>query len=198
MNIVRSNIKEIELINPKIILKTERLILRTWKETDLPTMTAINQDPLVCRFLPSIGTLESTKKNIETWMKHYQEKGYTLYAVDLKSTQEMIGFIGLMTPSFEAHFTPAVEIGWRLGSSHWNKGYATEGAKAVLDYAFANLKLPALVSFTTKNNLASRRVMEKIGMHYDSRDDFSHPKLEESSPLKPHVLYRIEPRNRGN
>lgn len=93
---------------------------------------------------------------------HYKEKGFSLYAVELKNTGEMIGFLGLMPPSFEAHFTPAVEIGWRLSSTHWNQGYATEGAKAVLHYAFTSLNLPEVVSFTAVNNLASRRVMEKL------------------------------------
>ena len=103
----------------------------------------------------------------------------------------MIGFLGLIPPSFEAHFTPAIEIGWRLASLHWNKGYATEGARAVLDYAFKQLKLDEIVSFTVPHNLASRRVMEKIGMHHNPNDDFDHPKLDQNSPLKRHVLYRI-------
>ena len=103
----------------------------------------------------------------------------------------MIGFLGLMIPSFEAHFTPAVEIGWRLSSTHWNQGYATEGAKAVLHYAFTSLNLPEVVSFTAVNNLASRRVMEKIGLQHNPKDDFDHPKLEQNSPLRRHVLYRL-------
>ena len=103
----------------------------------------------------------------------------------------MIGIIGLMTPSFEAHFTPAIEIGWRLSSNHWNKGYATEGAKAVLRHAFTELNLDGVVSFTAVNNLASRRVMEKIGLKHNSKDDFDHPKLVEDCPLKRHVLYRL-------
>ncbi|CDZ77327.1 Acetyltransferase (GNAT) family protein [Legionella massiliensis] len=103
----------------------------------------------------------------------------------------MIGFLGLMTPSFDAHFTPAVEIGWRLSSKYWNQGYATEGAKAVLHYAFNCLNIERLVSFTVVNNLASRRVMEKIGMHHNPPDDFEHPRLSVDSPLRKHVLYRL-------
>jgi RimJ/RimL family protein N-acetyltransferase len=103
----------------------------------------------------------------------------------------MIGWIGLMTPSFEAHFTPAVEVGWRLSSQHWNQGYATEGAKAVLDYAFTTLRLEEVVSFTVENNLTSRRVMEKIGLHHAPKDDFNHPKLH-GHKLERHVLYRLK------
>lgn len=173
------------------ILETPRLILRTWQEADLEPMALIDQDKKVCQFLPGIGSKSATKAGIERIIAHYKEKGFSLYAVELKSTGELIGFLGLMTPSFEAHFIPAVEIGWRLSSTHWNQGYATEGAKAVLDYAFTSLNLPEVVSFTAVNNQASRRVMEKIGLHHNTKDDFDHPKLEPNSPLRRHVLYRL-------
>jgi RimJ/RimL family protein N-acetyltransferase len=94
--------------------------------------------------------------------------------------------------TFEAHFTPAVEIGWRLAANHWGKGYATEGAKAALAFGFKTLKLDEIVSFTTVNNLRSRHVMEKIGMHYNPQDDFDHPKLPHGHPLRRHVLYRLK------
>lgn len=109
----------------------------------------------------------------------------------MKATHEMIGWIGLMTPSFEAHFTPAVEVGWRLASRCWNQGYATEEAKAVLDYAFITLQLDEVISFTAEANLASRRVMEKIGLQHSSKDDFNHPKLP-GHYLEKHVLYRLK------
>ena len=114
-----------------------------------------------------------------------------MYAVELRENGELIGFLGLSIPSFEAHFTPAVEIGWRLASCHWNKGYATEGARAVLKYGFLTLNLPEIVSFTVVNNKASRRVMEKIGLHRHPDDDFDHPRLAADSPLRRHVLYRL-------
>jgi RimJ/RimL family protein N-acetyltransferase len=172
-------------------LETTRMCLRSWKEQDLDAMTAINQDAIVCKYFPEIGTRETTKALIQHILKHDDEHGFSLYAVELKATHEMIGFIGLMTPSFEAHFTPAIEIGWRLASQHWNKGYATEGAIAVINHAFTDLHLKKLVSFTAINNQPSRRVMEKIGMHHDPLDDFDHPKLTADSPLKRHVLYRL-------
>jgi RimJ/RimL family protein N-acetyltransferase len=177
-----------------IILKTKRLILRTWEEQDLDPMSAINQDPLVCEFLPKIGDRAATKALIQRFINHYEKYGFTAYAVELKSNGEFIGFVGLLVVSFEAPFTPAVEIGWRLGSQHWGQGYATESAKAVVDFAFTILKLEEIVSFTVENNIRSRRVMEKIGMQHDPHDDFDHPKLSKNSPLCRHVLYRLSRR----
>lgn len=176
-------------------LETDHLILRSWTESDLLPMVAINQDPKVCEYFPEIGNRDTTIALIDRIIKHDEENGFSLYAVEIKATQEMIGFLGLMTPSFEAHFTPAVEIGWRLSSRHWNKGYATEGAKAVLEHAFTDLNLEEVVSFTVVNNQPSRRVMEKIGMKRNPNDDFEHPKLSKDSPLKWHVLYRISKNN---
>ena len=173
-----------------IILETERLILRTWQDCDIDPMAAINCDPKVCEFVPKLNHLETVSR-IEHWMEHYAEHGFSLYAVELKSTGAFIGFLGLMIPAFDAHFTPAIEIGWRLASAHWNQGYATEGAKAVLAYAFDTLKLNEVVAFTAVNNKASRRVMEKIGMQHNPADDFAHPNLAEGHPLRPHVLYRL-------
>lgn len=172
-------------------LETDRLILRSWREKDLLPMVAINQDPKVCEYFPEIGNRDTTIALIDRIIKHDEENGFSLYAVEIKATQEMIGFLGLMTPSFEAHFTPAIEIGWRLSSQHWNKGFATEGAKAVLEHAFTDLNLEEVVSFTVVNNQPSRRVMEKIGMKRNPDDDFDHPKINKDNPLKRHVLYRI-------
>jgi len=177
-----------------IIFKTKRLILKTWKEQDLDSMSAINQDPLVCEFLLKIGNRAATKTLIRRFMNHYKKYGFTAYAVELKSNGEFIGFVGLLVTSFEAHFTPAVEIAWRLDSKCWGKGYATEAAKAIIDFSFTTLKLEEVVSFTVENNIRSRRVMEKIGMHHNPHDDFNHPKLSKNSPLCRHVLYRLSRR----
>ena len=173
------------------ILETERLILRTWQESDLDPMTAIDQDPKVCEFLPGIGTREATAVGIQRHIEHYKKHGFCCYAVELKPTHEMIGFVGLQFPTFNAHFTPAVEVGWRLALGHWNKGYATEAALAALHHGFTTLNLDEIVSFTVVKNRASRRVMEKCGMHHTPEGDFDHPRLTEDSPLRRHVLYRL-------
>jgi 3-dehydroquinate dehydratase/shikimate dehydrogenase len=114
-----------------------------------------------------------------------------LWAVSIPDVADFVGFIGLAEPSFNAHFTPAVEVGWRLAFDHWGKGYATEGAKAALEYGFETLNLNEIVSFTAIQNMRSRRIMEKIGMQHDPKDDFDHPKLPEGHPLRRHVLYRM-------
>ena len=173
------------------ILETERLILRTWVDEDLESMFAINQDTKVMEYFPGLQDLQMTKNFIDKVNAHFENHGYSLYAAIRKDTNEFIGFIGLLIADFESHFTPATEIGWRLSSSHWGKGFATEGAKAVLDYAFRVLKIPEIVSFTAAGNAKSIRVMQKIGLQHNEADDFDHPKLDDTSPLKRHVLYRL-------
>jgi RimJ/RimL family protein N-acetyltransferase len=101
-----------------------------------------------------------------------------------------VGFVGLAIPRFDAHFTPCIEIGWRIAAQYWNRSYATEGARAVLTFGFETLQLDEIVSFTTAGNMPSRRVMEKIGMKHDEADDFDHPLLAAGHPLQRHVLYR--------
>jgi len=173
------------------ILETDRLILRTWVDEDLEQMLAINQDPKVMEYFPSLQDLEMTKNFIDKVNAHFENHGYSLYATVRKDTGEFIGFIGLFTPEFESHFTPAIEIGWRLSSNHWGQSFATEGAKAVLDYAFRELKIPEIVSFSATGNAKSIRVMQKIGLKHNEADDFYHPKLDDTSLLKRHVLYRL-------
>ena len=173
-----------------IILETKRLILRTWKSADIDPMSVINQDPKVMEYFPATQDKAQTKTLIRRFIAQQEKLGYSLYAVELKENHEMIGWVGLSQSVFDAHFTPATEIGWRLSSKHWRQGYATEAALAILDYAFNTLGLEEVVSFTSVNNTPSRRVMEKIGLHYDPQDDFDHPTLDKNSPLKRHVLYR--------
>lgn len=173
------------------IIETERLILRTWKSGDLQPMVAINQDPKVMEHFPGLLDLETTKNLIDKVNNHHEQHGYSLYACVKRDSHEFIGFIGLLVVNFKAHFTPATEIAWRLSSKHWGQGFATEGAKAVLDYAFKKLKIPEIVSFTVRDNTKSIRVMQKIGLHHSIDDDFDHPKLDDNSPLKRHVLYRL-------
>ena len=98
--------------------------------------------------------------------------------------------MGLAVPAFEAHFTPAVEVGWRLAAEHWSRGYATEAARAALDYGFTTAGLDEIVSFTVPANSRSRAVMERLGMTHDPADDFDHPRIEPGHPLRRHVLYR--------
>lgn len=178
-----------------IILETERLILRRFRNEDIPLMAAISGDKNVMLYFPDTQTLEETEQFITHINEHHEQYGYSLYAVELKESKEFAGFIGLNCPTFKIpHFTPKclpiVEIGWRLASHFWGKGYATEGAKAVLNHALSDCSLKEVISFTAKINTPSIRVMEKIGLKRDKKDDFLHPKLSEDSPLKAHVLFR--------
>lgn len=174
------------------ILETKRLFLRTFQEKDVESLIAINQDPKVMQFFPAIPTREETIAFIDRIISHQEENNFSLYATEIKNTGEMIGFVGLFTATFQAHFTPAIEIGWRLSSKHWNQGYATEAAKAVLNYAFRQLDLVEVVSFTSALNKPSIRVMQKIGLHTNSEDDFDNTKVPLGSPLIRHVLYRLK------
>ena len=137
-------------------------------------------------------TLEQSNNFIKTVNIHQDKYGYALWATELKETGELIGFIGLNYTDWEAHFTPAVEVGWRLGSQYWGKSYATESAKAALEYGFNKIGLKEIVSFTVPKNIRSIRVMEKIGMARDLQGDFAHPRLEPDHKLSKHILYRIQ------
>ena len=176
-------------------IRTKRLILRPWQESDLEPFAKLNADSRVREYFPGILSREESDASVKLMSNHIEKSGWGFFAASLIETGEFIGLIGLEDVYFSApfnQFTPAVEIGWRLAFSHWGKGYATEGALASLQYAFDHLHLDEVVSFTTIKNMRSRHVMEKIGMHYDPKDDFEHPKLSEGHPLRKHVLYKIK------
>jgi RimJ/RimL family protein N-acetyltransferase len=143
------------------------------------------------RFFPAVLSREESDELAERIASALDRRGWGLYAVELRDSGQFIGFVGLSVPGFQAHFTPCVEIGWRLAAEQWNRGLATEAARVVLAYAFETLGLTEVVAFTSEQNIPSRRVMEKIGMTHDLADDFDHPRLEEGHPLRRHVLYWI-------
>lgn len=172
-------------------LKTDRLILRPWRDSDLEPFSKLNADPKVMECFPAPLSRAESDHLAQRINTKFNEKGWGLWAISVPGISDFIGFIGLNEVDFSAPFTPAVEIGWRIAYEYWGKGYATEGAKEALSYAFETLKLNEVVSFTAVENQRSRRVMEKIGMHHSSNDDFDHPKLPEGHPLRRHVLYRL-------
>jgi RimJ/RimL family protein N-acetyltransferase len=175
-----------------VIVETERLILRRWRLSDRQTFAKLNADPDVMEFLGATLSRDQSDSMVDRIQEHFQRHGFGLCAAELRLSQSCIGFIGLSIPSFNAHFTPCVEIGWRLSAGEWGQGLATEGARAMVRHAFDRLKLESLVSFTTTHNYRSRRVMEKIGMTHDPADDFDHPSLPENHRLRHHVLYRLQ------
>ncbi len=171
-------------------IQTERLLLRRWRPEDLAPFAAMNADPRVMEFFPAALDAGQSAAMVEGVERGFRERGFGLWAAELKATSEFIGFIGLSVPGDPLPFAPCVEIGWRLAHAHWGRGYATEGARAALAYGFGPLGLDEIVSFTAQANARSRGVMTKIGMTRDPKDDFLHPRLPESHPLAPHVLYR--------
>jgi RimJ/RimL family protein N-acetyltransferase len=173
-------------------LRTERLLLRAFRDEDLAPFAAINADPKVTEHLPGPLTLGESDAMVARIRAHHEARGYGLWAVEVVGEAPFIGFVGLTVPRFTARFTPCVEVGWRLASSHWSKGYATEGARAAVAFGFEEVGLDEIVSFTVPENQASRRVMEKLGMQRAAEDDFDHPSLPEGHRLRRHVLYRLK------
>ena len=171
------------------LIQTDRLGLRTWQANDIEPFAQITSNPEVMRYYPSLLTKEQTALFVDRIMQQYDDYGFCVYAVDLLETGQFIGYIGFMRPTFESAFTPCVEIGWRLDNRVWNRGLATEGALACLDYGFNTLKLDKIYSFTATVNHPSERIMEKIGMK--KIGEFDHPLLEKGSRLERHVLYCI-------
>lgn len=173
-----------------IYLETTRLRFRDWEEADLIPFNNMNADKEVMRYFPKTLSAEESHLFYEAIISEIEECGYGLYAVDEKESNEFIGFIGFHKASFEADFTPCIEIGWRLKKEAWGKGYATEGAAACLHYGFTEKGFQDVYSFTAEINLPSQNVMNKIGMNFIKH--FDHPRLQDESPLKKHVLYHIK------
>jgi RimJ/RimL family protein N-acetyltransferase len=174
------------------IIETDRLILRTWRTDDAEPFFHINQDPKVLEFVPGPMTRERVQEIITYITEHQKQHGYSMWATELKASGEFMGWVGLNYVDWpDIHFTPAVEVGWRLGSRFWGKGYAPEAAKAALHYGFNDCGLEEIISFTVPENQRSRRVMEKIGMTQDMEANFSHPQFPADHRLSTHVLYRV-------
>ena len=179
-------------------LRTPRLVLRQWRRADLDPFAALNADPGVMRHLRFPLTRAQSDALAERERRSIAERGWGLWAVEVTGVAPFIGFVGLSEPRFESHFTPTVEVGWRLARYQWGKGYATEAARAAVAYGFDELGLDEIVSFATVANDRSHRVMERIGMTHDPDDDFDHPLLAPDDPLRPHVLYRLRRTSRGS
>jgi RimJ/RimL family protein N-acetyltransferase len=172
-------------------LRTDRLLLRRWQQSDRFPFAAINADPRVIEYLAGPASREQSDERARRIDADFDLHSFGLWAVEVCDVAPFIGFIGLAVPRFESSFTPCVEIGWRLSADHWGRGYATEGARAALAFGFDVVGLPEIVSYTVPANLRSRRVMEKIGMNRNPAEDFDHPFLPAGHPLRRHVLYRI-------
>jgi RimJ/RimL family protein N-acetyltransferase len=178
-------------MSAQMTLSGGRLCLRRWREEDREAFAAMNCDARVMEFFPSCLNRVASDAMIDRIEQHFDERNFGLWAIEVPDVAPFIGFAGLAVPRFSAHFTPCVEVGWRLAFEHWGHGYATEAARLALAYGFVTLALPAVVSFTSATNHRSRAVMQRLGMRRVAAEDFDHPALPERHPLRRHVLYRL-------
>ncbi len=172
-------------------IRTERLLLRRWVTSDREPFAAMNADAQVRKYFPGRLSRAESDASAARISAHFEDHGYGFWAVEIPGGEPFAGMVGLALVTFEAPFTPCVEIGWRLAVPYWGHGYATEAAQAALVFGFDELRLDEIVSFTVPTNLRSRRVMERIGMTHTPAEDFDHPNVYEKHPLRRHVLYRI-------
>jgi len=179
----------------EVFIETERLLLRQWKESDKKPFAQLNSDPETLLHFPKTLAEEESNSFVDKTIQLINKNKYGLFAVELKDSGKFIGFTGLAVPSWEADFTPCTEIGWRIYKGYWGKGYATEAAKKVLNFAFSKLKLEEVVAFTSHFNIPSIKVMKRIGMIHDPARDFDHPRIEQGHKFSPHVFYQISRSN---
>jgi len=172
-------------------LRTKRLVLRPWRDEDLEPFAALNDDPDVMEYFPKRLTRAESDEFAARIRATLSASSFGLWAVEWPGETDFAGYVGLAIPTFEADFTPCVEIGWRLARSSWGKGVAPEAAMEVLRHGFGACGLREIVSFTSTENLRSQRVMEKIGMSRDASEDFDHPALPEGHRLQRHCLFRL-------
>ena len=175
-------------------LKTKRLILRPWNQEDFEPFAQLNADSRMMEYFPALLTKAESNERAKTNKKKIEDDGWGKWAVSIQGSTEFIGMIGLFKlekKTFQVPFCPAVAVVWNIAVQHWGKGYATEGAKAAIEYAFQTLEFEEIVAFTVPQNARSRRVMEKIGMRYDPKDDFHHPNIPAENRFSRQVLYRI-------
>ena len=177
-------------IAPPIELDTPRLRLRQWRASDVVPFAAMNADPRVMEFFPELMRPPESRAVARRIRELIAERGWGLWAVEVRNEAHFIGFVGLHEPAPELPCAPCVEIGWRLAPAHWGRGYATEAARAALAVGFTRLGLNEIVSFTSLPNLRSQAVMQRLGMRRDAHT-FEHPAIPPGSPLREHVLYRL-------
>lgn len=175
---------------PVPVLRTERLLLREWRQADLEPFAALNADPVVMEHFPSTLDRAGSDALVDRIRAGFDSMGWGLWALEVPGEAPFVGFTGLLLQTFPAPFTPAVEVGWRLARDAWGHGYATEAARAAVGFGFSQ-GLVEIVSMTAPRNERSRAVMRKLGMHRDPADDFDHPNVPVGSPLRRHVLYRL-------
>ncbi|MGJ7489758.1 GNAT family N-acetyltransferase [Variovorax sp. ZT4R33] len=172
-------------------IETDRLLLRPWREADRAPFAALSVDPEVMAYLLPLASPEAADGWIDRQQAHLAAHGFCFWAVESRASGEFMGAAGLLRVGYQAAFTPAVEVGWRLARRFWGQGYAPEAARAAIGFGFGRLGLQEIVANTVPGNRNSRRVMEKLGMSTDPADDFDHPLVPPGHALRRQVLYRL-------
>lgn len=170
------------------MIETPRLLLRPWREEDAEPFAALNADPAVMEHFPAPLTRADSDAMMERIRGRFEHERFGLWAVEVPGVSPFIGFTGLSRPTW---WPEVVEVGWRLAHAHWDRGYATEAARAALDWGFGSVRLDEIVAFVVPSNVRSQRVMDRLGMTRDLDGDFEHPNVPVGHPLRPHWLYRI-------
>ena len=172
------------------MIETFRLILRPWCESDFASFAGLNADAMVMRFLGGVLTREESDAYARRAQRHLADHGFCKWAVEAPGVAPFIGAVGLSHARFEASFTPAVEVAWRLNRRFWGQGYATEAARAAMQDGFTRVGLKEIIAITTLDNHPSQRVMERLGMTRSI--EFDHPLIAEGNPLRRHILYNLQ------
>jgi RimJ/RimL family protein N-acetyltransferase len=175
-----------------VILRTERLLLRPWREPDRAPLAAITGDPVVMRYFSIIRSPAQSDAWMDRTQAHIDRTGFGIWAVEIPGVADLIGFVGLSTIPPDMPPFPGVELAWTLGAEFWGRGYAPEAARAAAEDGFARLGLSEIVAFTAATNAPSRRVMEKAGMELDPLACFDNPRVPAGHLLRRHVVYRLE------
>ena len=178
------------------MIETARLILRPWRQSDRPLFAEQNADPVVMQFLSGVLTRDESDAYVERVEAHLASHGFCKWAVEARGVSAFIGAVGLTYVKFEACFTPAIEVAWRLHRRFWGRGYAAEAADAAIEDGFRRIGLKEIVAMTALGNIASMRVMERLVMTRSI--EFDHPGLSEGNSLRRHILYRIQAANNAS
>jgi RimJ/RimL family protein N-acetyltransferase len=172
-------------------LFTERLILRSWRNSDRQPFAEMSEDADVMEHLRPLPTRDACNAWIDFQINHQSSHGFCLWVLESRASGRFMGAVGLLHVGFAARFTPAVEVGWRLARPFWGQGFAVEAARAALQFGFEQIRLAEIVAHASVRNGRSRRVMVKLGMSHDCAEDFDHPRIPESDRLRRQVLYRL-------
>ena len=172
-------------------LFTQRLILRSWKDSDRQSFAEMSEDADVMEYLRPLSTRDACDAWIDFQISHQSSHGFCLWALESRASGIFMGAAGLLNVSFAARFTPAVEVGWRLARPFWGQGFALEAARSALQFGFQEICLTQVVAHASVHNARSRRLMAKLGMSHDGMEDFDRAGVPEGDPLRRQVLYRL-------